>query len=587
MTAQNQARRSLRADRGRGFDLWSDALKACAPHLVSAQVFSGFIALLFLAPTIYMMQVYDRVLSTGGVSTLVFMTAILLVALATHSFLDGVRQRLLVRAAMRLDSKLAPVFVRQGFEFRSSSDTRAPQVLREFDQMKATIQGQAMTAMMDLPFAPLFLLVAFLLHPWIGYMILSGAAILVLLAIFGERAAVRAAADQAGKASGLYAATEYAQVFGGAVRALGMRDALSERLLGERNDLADRSNVTTFVASRFQGRIRFLRMALQSGSLGLAAYLAIHGHISAGSLIAATVLAGRCLSPFEQLVSAWRQLGQAMSARRTIIAVLDEVPESRMHTPLPAPKGQLIAENVTARLGEAGDRFALMDVSFTLQPGEALGIIGPSGAGKSTLARDLSGAQRPDRGAVRIDGNNLTDWDSDALGQYVGYLPQEASLFAGTIAENISRFWRSPEAAQHIVPAAMAAGAHALIQRMPKGYDTPLGPRGEGVSAGQAQRIALARALFAAPKLLILDEPNAHLDAEGDTALMEAINRARADGATVVVITHRTGILSAVDKLLVLQNGEASRFGPRDQILSELRQAAAGQGRVVNMSGRS
>ena len=258
-----------------------------------------------------------------------------------------------------------------------------------------------------------------------------------------------------------------------------------------------------------------------------------------------------------------------------------------MHTPLPAPKGQLIAENVTARLGEAGDRFALMDVSFTLQPGEALGIIGPSGAGKSTLARVLSGAQRPDRGAVRIDGNNLTDWDSDALGQYVGYLPQEASLFAGTIAENISRFSRSPEAAQHIVPAAMAAGAHALIQRMPKGYDTPLGPRGEGVSAGQAQRIALARALFAAPKLLILDEPNAHLDAEGDTALMEAINRARADGATVVVITHRTGILSAVDKLLVLQNGEASRFGPRDQILSELRQAAAGQGRVVNMSGRS
>lgn len=570
---------------GRGQELWSTALKACAPHFAAAQVFSGFIALLYLAPTIYMMQVYDRVLSTGGINTLLFMSGLLAVALATHSFLDGVRQRLLVRASLRLDRELGPVLVRQGFETRKAGDMRGAQVLREFDGVKATIQGQAMTAMMDLPFAPLFLLVAFMLHPWLGAMILAGAITLVILAILGERAALRSAVDDADKAPGLYASTEYSQVYGGAVRALGMREAMSKRLLNDREDLNQKSTRTTFIASRYSGRIRFLRMALQSGSLGLAAYLAINNQLSAGALIAASVLAGRCLAPFEQIVSAWRQLGQSISARRNIISVLETVARVRQHTPLPAPRGKINVEGVTVRIGES-DRFALTDVSFALPEGEILGVVGPSGSGKSTLARILVGAQRPDRGIIRIDGANIDDWESDLLGQFIGYLPQEASLFSGTIAENISRFALGEDAATAIVPAAQAAGAHALIQKMPSGYDTMLGPRGEGVSAGQAQRIALARALYRSPRLLVLDEPNAHLDSEGDAALLETLKAARAEGATVIVMTHRAGILNAVDKLLVLQNGSAVRFGPRDAVLTELRQEAANQGRVVNMTGR-
>lgn len=585
MTVQAGGKSRSGETSSRGHDLWTEALKTCAPHFAAAQIFSAFIALLYLAPTIYMMQVYDRVLSSGSINTLLFMSGLLAVALATHAFLDGVRQRLLVRASMRLDRELGPVLVRQGFDSRKPGDTRGAQVLREFDGVKATIQGQATTAMMDLPYAPLFLLVAFMLHPLLGAVILAGALLLIILAILGERAALRSAVNNADKAPGLYASTEYSQIYGGAVRALGMRGAMSKRILEDRDDLSQKSTRTTFIASVYAGRIRFLRMVLQSGSLGLAAWLAINNQISTGSLIAATVLAGRCLAPFEQIVSAWRQIGQSLSARKAIIAVLDNVPASRPHTPLPAPSGQIRVEGVTVRMGDT-DRFALTDVSFTLPAGEILGVVGPSGAGKSTLARLLIGAQKPDRGTIRIDGANLEDWDSDVLGQFLGYLPQEASLFAGTIGENISRFSDGEEAAASIVPAAKSAGAHDLIQQMPRGYDTVLGPRGEGVSAGQAQRIALARALFRNPRVLVLDEPNANLDNQGDLALLEALKAAKASGATVIVMTHRTGILNAVDKLLVLQGGVAVRYGARDAVLTELRQDAAQQGRVVNISGR-
>ena len=585
MTVQAGGKNRSGETSSRGHDLWTEALKTCAPHFAAAQIFSAFIALLYLAPTIYMMQVYDRVLSSGSINTLLFMSGLLAVALATHAFLDGVRQRLLVRASMRLDRELGPVLVRQGFDSRKPGDTRGAQVLREFDGVKATIQGQALTAMMDLPYAPLFLLVAFMLHPLLGAVILAGALLLIILAILGERAALRSAVNNADKAPGLYASTEYSQIYGGAVRALGMRGAMSKRILEDRDDLSQKSTRTTFIASVYAGRIRFLRMVLQSGSLGLAAWLAINNQISTGSLIAATVLAGRCLAPFEQIVSAWRQIGQSLSARKAIIAVLDNVPASRQHTPLPAPSGQIKVEGVTVRMGDT-DRFALTDVSFTLPAGEILGVVGPSGAGKSTLARLLIGAQKADRGTIRIDGANLEDWDSDVLGQFLGYLPQEASLFAGTIAENISRFSEGEEAAAAIVPAAKSAGAHDLIQQMPRGYDTVLGPRGEGVSAGQAQRIALARALFRNPRVLVLDEPNANLDNQGDLALLEALKAAKASGATVIVMTHRTGILNAVDKLLVLQAGVAVRYGARDAVLTELRQDAAQQGRVVNISGR-
>ncbi|MDZ4759441.1 MAG: type I secretion system permease/ATPase [Alphaproteobacteria bacterium] len=557
----------------------ADAMRSCAPHRQAANVFSLLIALLYLAPTLYMMQVYDRVLTTGGVMTLVFMSAILGVALFTHSYLDGARQRVMVRASLRLDRMLGEGLIRQGFNSRGNGDARSAQILREFDIFRNALQGPGAIAMMDLPYAPLFVLVAFTLHPWIGGLILGGSALLVVIAMLGDRAAKRAEAKASDQSSATYAAAEMTQRAGGTIRALGMQGTVARRLTNARERISSQAALNAFVASRYSGWIRLLRMALQSASLGVGAYLAIVQEISPGALIAASVLAGRALAPIEQIVGAWRQIGQAASARTAIISYLDGAPEDVARTPLPDPAGQISVESVSVRAGHT-ERLALKSVSFALDAGQALGIIGQSGSGKSTLARILVGAQPTDAGAVRIDGSSISDWDGDSLGRHVGYVPQEPSLFAGTIGENISRFSTAEDANLLVVPAAQAAGAHAMIQRFPQGYDTVLGARGEGLSAGQTQRVALARALFGEPSLLVLDEPNAHLDSEGDNALLATLAAARQRGATVVIMTHRAGILSVVDKMLVLRDGEVEAFGPREEILAHLRKAAVEAGHI-------
>jgi PrtD family type I secretion system ABC transporter len=546
------------------------ALATRRSHLIGVWLLSALIALLYLAPSIYMLQVYDRVLTTGGLTTLVLMSAFLVVALATHAYLEDVRQRLLVRASLRLDRVLGERLLRGGFALPPDAGPRNRQILREFDTLRSILQGPAATGLFDAPFAPIFVLIGYMLHPLLGALMLGGAAGLLLLSIIAERATAQAQNEANAHAPALYAAAEAAQLQGGAVRALGMQGALAGRMLKQRSAISLLGARIGFTAGGYSAAIRFLRMALQSASLGLGALLAIQGAISPGALIAASILTGRALAPIEQIVGAWRQLGQARSARAAIVTFLDTIGATPARTPLPAPAGGLRAENVSVAAG-ASQRLVVEDVSFDIGCGEVIGIVGPSGSGKSSLARALVGAQPPASGVVRCDGFNIADWDSDAFGAAIGYLPQDVALFAGTVAENISRFSDADDRSERLIEAAKQAGAHALIQRLPNGYDTPLGAAGLGLSAGQAQRIAMARALFGDPKVIVLDEPNAHLDSEGEASLLATIKTAAARGASIVVITHRLGILSAVDKLLVMRDGKVDRIGPRDQILATLR----------------
>ncbi|HOZ26280.1 MAG TPA: type I secretion system permease/ATPase [Hyphomonadaceae bacterium] len=557
----------------RGEQAFADALKVCSPHYRAARIFSALIAILYLSPSIYMMQVYDRVLTSRGLLTLFFLSALVVFALIVHSYLEGSRQRLLSRAALRLDQVLSPKLVRAGFETRDRVDARNAQILREFDTYRQYMQGPGTTGMMDLPFAPLFVIVAFGFHPLLGSLILGGAMLLVGLALLGERATRKHTAEAAAKMPAAYASAEMNHVSRGTIRALGMRGAMSGRLIAERSRLNQSEARNHFVAGRYAGMIRLLRMVLQSASLGVGAYLAVREEISGGALIAASILTGRALAPIEQIVGSWRQITLARAAKTAIIGVLDGLADETPRQALPAPKSSLSAEGITVR-APGQDRLLLADVSFSVAAGEILGVIGPSGAGKSTLARALVGAQIPTAGTIRVDGANIADWDADDLGAHLGYLPQDSVLFAGTIGENICRFSADPEAGKGVVPAAQVAGAHEMIQRFPQGYNSMLGLRGEGVSAGQAQRVALARALYGEPGIIVLDEPNAHLDSEGDASLVATLKLAKARGACVIIMTHRSGVLGVADKLLVLRDGQVEKFGPREQVLSELKNAS-------------
>jgi ATP-binding cassette subfamily C protein len=356
------------------------------------------------------------------------------------------------------------------------------------------------------------------------------------------------------------------------IRALGMRRAAVGRHLAERDEMMSLQAQASFAGGGFAAASRFLRTSLQSLALGLGALLAIGDHISICAVFAASFLLGRALAPMDQLVAAWRSMIQARGAYRTIEKLLSDNAAERDKMQLPEPQGRVEVQNLTV-LNRTKDAAILADLSLAMNPGEVLAVVGPSGAGKSTLARALAGAIEPDRGCVRIDGANRIDWDQDRLGRHVGYLPQEASLFAGTVKDNIARL--SSGAQQDVdaavVAAAQACGAHDMILRLPNGYDTMLSWGGGGLSAGQAQRIAMARALYGEPSLLVLDEPNAHLDADGEANLLETLQVAKGRGASVMLVAHRMGIMSVVDRIMVISNGRIEAIGPRDEVLEKLK----------------
>jgi ATP-binding cassette subfamily C protein len=556
-------------------DIVASALRACRRHFVAVATFSALLNLLFLVPMLYMLQIYDRVIPTRGNVTLFFLTLVLLFGLGTLALLDFVRSRLLVRASIRLDRELAGVLLDTSLARRDRTfDAVARQSMREFDTLRQALTGPAIVALCDSPWSPIYILVCFLIHPLIGILVLAGAALLAIVAFRNHGATSEPLQSANEAAARAYASQE--QVLAGAenVRALGMRRAMVRRHLAERQSMMSLQSGASFSGSRYVTVSKFLRLALQSTALGLGAWLAIGNSISAGAVFAASFLAGRALQPIEQLLATWRTVAQAKSAYEKLNDMLGAREAETAMTQLPPPEGRLDVEQLVV-FNAAGDGAILANINFQLLPGEVVAVVGPSGAGKSTLLRMLAGAGRPDRGIIRVDHANMLDWDSERLAAYIGFLPQDVSLFAGTVKENIARFQDPTDPANgdvdgNAVAAAKACSAHELILQLPNGYDTVLGWSGRGLSAGQAQRVGLARALYGNPPIVLLDEPNAHLDAAGEGQLVETLMALKARNAAVLVVAHRMGVLAAVDKILVLRDGRIEAYGARDEILSRL-----------------
>ena len=547
------------------------ALRDCRQHFVAAAVFSLLINVLYLAPTLYMLQVYDRVVPTAGTTTLLFLTMALALALLTLSSLDMVRNRLLIRASERVDALVAPRILKQ---MMAADSGAAGQAMRDFDSVRAAMTTPTVAAIFDVPWTPVFLLVAFMLHFWIGLLAIIASVGLVSLAWLNQRATQQKMEVATAALAAAHNSQQAAATHGSTVKALGMTGAMVSRQLGHRRTALSNMVSAQFAGGRLSATSRFFRLFIQSVALGVGALLAINGDISSGAIIASSVLLSRALQPIESIISAWSPLAGARAATVRLARLMEMVDSDRIYTSLPAPAGELQVEEVGLRSRDG--RPILVGVSFRVEPGQILGIIGPSGSGKTTLGKILVGALQPTIGTVRIDGARLTDWDQDDLGPYLGYMPQESSLFEGTIKENISRFQKGETDEDYrrvddaVIAAAKEAGIHELILQLPKGYDTELGLMGFGLSAGQAQRVALARALYGEPRLIVLDEPNAFLDQNGETALVTAIASARARGASVIVIAHRRSVLSAVDRLLVLEDGRPKIMGPAPEVVARL-----------------
>ena len=541
------------------------------PFFLFAGLFSLAINLLLLVPPLYMLQVFDRVLASRSVETLVVLTVAAIVALLVMAGRDVLRARLLAAAGAALDRGLGPR-VLDGLLAQTARLSGGAYLngLRDVNTLRTFLGGAGLMALFDAPWLPIFLLVIFLFHPMLGIVALVGALAMLVLAVLNERLTRKpiersqVEARRAGRF--IDANVRNAEV----VNALGMLPAVTQRWA----KLNDAALLEQMRANRIGGSLtgwtKFARQFIQLAMLAVGALLVVSQDVTAGVMIAATILLGRALAPVETLIAGWRSLVEAKNAWRRLHELLTANPPAEAGTELPAPEGRVELEGVAFRLG---DKVTLRGVSFKLAAGEALGLIGPSASGKSTLARLIVGVWKPAAGVVRLDGADVAAWPRERLGPHLGYLPQDVELFGGTVAENIARLG-APDATE-VVLAAQRAQVHDLILRLPKGYDTEIGDAGQALSPGQRQRIALARALYGRPRLVVLDEPNANLDHEGEEALVRVLETLKAEGTTVVVIAHRPSLLRNVDKMLVLSDGAVTSFGPRAEVMARVTRQAA------------
>ncbi|KSV62267.1 hypothetical protein N183_36655 [Sinorhizobium sp. Sb3] len=540
---------------------------ACRRYFVTAALFSLAINILYLASPLYMLQVYDRVINSGSEATLVMLTLVLLVALGALASLDMVRARILSRAGVRLDSLMAGRIVGATFDdiLRRGRAVHPP--LRDFDTFRQFLTGPGVHALFDLPWAPIYIFVIFLLHPYLGAFALCCALVLVGMTVANEWLVRQPMVDANEAASRSYNFTEASLRNAEVIQAMGMLPGLLLRWRRDRNRMIDRQQLASDRSAAASGLIRFLRLTMQSLILGVGAYLVIERMATSGAMFAASIMLGRALQPVEQMVGSWRNLVSARSAYERIKLMLLNNPVQELNLSLPRPEGHLALEAVGFALPGNGKPI-LRGISFGIGAGEVLGIVGPSGAGKSTLARLIIGVTAPSAGVVRLDGADVSVWPRASLGRHLGYLPQDIELFADTVAANISRFRR--EGDMRVIEASRLAGVHDIILRLPKGYDTNLGEGGAVLSGGVRQRIALARAVFGNPSLVLLDEPSSNLDADGDAALLACIAELKRRGTTVVMVTHRPNTLSVVDTLLVLKDGMVEAMGPRQEVMARL-----------------
>ncbi|WP_247474752.1 type I secretion system permease/ATPase [Bradyrhizobium sp. 30] len=542
-------------------------LQSCRGYFVTAAIFSLAINLLYLAGPLYMLQVYDRVISSASEITLLMLTIALLMAFLALAGLDAVRARVLTRASIRLDQTIAARVMTAIIHRSAGAGGARSQLLRDFDTFRQFVTGMGIHAIFDLPWAPIYIAVIFVLHPFLGAFALGCSILLILMALFNEWR-VKPPFTEAGEAaSRSYSFTEMSLRNTEVVRAMGMTEGLLRRWARDRTRMLERQVSASDRAATMQSIIRFLRLAMQSMILGLGAYLVIERLATVGAMFAASILLGRALQPVEQIVGSWRNLVSARGAFLRIRELLKADPQREVGLTLPRPQGRLSVEGLSY-VPPFGSKPILRGVSFAIEPGEVLGIIGPSGAGKSTLSRHLVGVLAPSAGAVRLDGADVSSWIKTSLGQHIGYLPQDIELFADTVAVNISRFQEGED--REVILAARMADVHEMILRLPDGYDTQVGEGGAILSGGYRQRIGLARAIFANPSLLVLDEPSSNLDAEGDAALADCILQLKKRGTTVVIISHRPATIGVADKILVLREGVVEMFGPRAEILARL-----------------
>jgi ATP-binding cassette subfamily C protein len=549
-----------------------EALRACRSAFIGVGVMSCMINLLYLTGSLFMLEVYDRVLPSRSVPTLVGLILLAGFLYAAQGVLDLIRGRILGRIGTSLDETLnARVFdivVRLPLTVGSRNEGLQP--LRDLDNVRSFLGGMGPGAFFDLPWLPFYLAICFAFHVLIGVTALVGAVILVTLTIMTEflsRAPARQALGLAARRNDLAAASRRnAEV----LVAMGMSGRLTRRWAEANQNYLDGNQRASDVSGGLGAAAKVMRMMLQSAVLAVGAYLVIHQEATAGIIIAGSILSARALAPVDLAIAHWKSFIAARQSWHRLTGLLDSMPARATPTLLQAPSSRLSIEGVG--IVPPGDqRLIVQDVTFALTAGNGLGIIGPSGSGKSSLVRALVGVWQPVRGKVRIDGAALDQWSSDVLGRYIGYLPQDVELFSGSVAQNICRF--DPEATSDgIITAAKEAGVHEMIIKMREGYDTQVGEQGTALSAGQAQRVALARALYGNPFLIVLDEPNSNLDTEGDEALTRAIRGARERGAIVVVVAHRPIGIEAVDQLLVLKDGRVQAFGPKETVLGQVLQ---------------
>ncbi len=536
---------------------------------IFAGFFSFIINMLLLAPSIYMLQTYDRVLGSRSLETLFMLTVILGVLLMGMSALEMVRSRLLVKANNAIDGMLAPYLLHKMVAGATSPEgNRYALGLKDLNSIKTFLGGAGIFALFDAPWLPVYLVILYLMAPLLLVIAVIGAVLMLILTALAEYL-TREPLQQAGKvgrqaANYVSAALRNAE----AVNAMGMLTALTRRWSWLNSKTLELQNSASHRAGAVSGMTKFVRQFIQSVMLGAGAYLVLQNQgFTSGMMIMGTLILGKALAPIEHVISSYKGLIEVRGAYTRLDEFIKAQALELPQMPLPAPSGQISFEHVSFGI-RTTNKVIIKDMSFALAAGESLGLVGPSAAGKSSLARLMTGVWKPLTGKVRLDGAELESWPGEDLGRYIGYLPQDVELFAGSIADNIARL--TEVETDKVIAAATMAGIHEMILRMPNGYDTQIGEGGAVLSGGQRQRVGLARALFDTPRLVVLDEPNASLDADGEQALLQAFMHLKRLQSTVVIITHKTALLAAVDKLLVVQDGTMVAFGPRDAVMAQL-----------------
>lgn len=543
------------------------ALSACKGSFVSVGFFSMFVNLLMLVPPMYMLQVYDRVLTTQSLDTLIMLTLVVIFLFMVMGGLELVRSRMLVRIGNRLDTTINQRLY--GAMFRRSlvaPGAQSAQPLNDLTGLRQFLTGNGLFAFFDAPWVPVYLGILFIFHPWLGVFATCAGVILFALAVANEKSTksllAEANSEQIQAQNLANSNLRNAEV----LHAMGMLPGIMGRWSKRHHEFLAKQSQASDRAGALTNTSKVMRLLFQSLILGLGALLVLQGEMTPGMMIAGSILMGRALAPIDQMIGGWKGFVAARGSYSRLNELLTQIPDEQRHMSLPAPKGIIDVENVAA--APPGARMAtIRGINFSVAKGEHVGIIGPSAAGKSTLARVLLGIWPTQVGDVRLDGGAINQYNRDELGPHIGYLPQDIELFDGTVSENIARFGEID--AEKVVAAAQKAGVHEMVLELSNGYDTVIGSNSGALSGGQRQRLGLARALYGNPVLVVLDEPNANLDDAGEKALGQAIAQLKAEGTTLFVISHRTSVLKGMDKLLVMKEGQVSMFGPRDQVLAQ------------------